>query len=139
MATGTHLLIDCRDVPLDTCLDDGRVLEAMATAARGAGANVLSQVRYRFGHNSPPGFTAFVLLDESHCSAHCYADMRQIAMDIFTCGSTDPWDVLALIREQLDLGAVTVKEVPRFIIAPSLTAEAPIAANGAAMCAGGTL
>jgi len=86
----------------------------MARAATRAGANVISQVRYHFGHNSPPGFTAMVLLDESHVSAHCYADLGLIALDVFTCGETDPRDVLRYIRDEVDLGDVTICEMPRF-------------------------
>lgn len=111
---GKHLLIDCRNVARDVCLDDRQMLNAMARAATKAGANVISQVRYHFGHNSPPGFTAVVVLDESHCSAHCYADTGQIALDVFTCGNTDPRKVLEYIREEIDLGDVTVLEQPRF-------------------------
>ncbi len=92
------------------------MLRAMARAASRAGANVVSQVRYHFGHNSPPGFTAFVLLDESHCSAHTYADMGLVALDVFTCGQTDPNDVLAYLREEIDLGEVSVRELPRFLL-----------------------
>ena len=91
----------------------------MARAATKAGATVISQVRYHFGHNSPPGFTAVVLLDESHVSAHCYADTGQIALDVFTCGTTEPKDVLRYIREEIDLGTVTFKEEPRFVKADS--------------------
>ena len=67
----------------------------MARACERAGANVISQVRYRLGHDSPGGFTAMCLLDESHISAHTYADAGLIALDVFTCGDTDPkriWD-----------------------------------------------
>lgn len=88
----------------------------MARAATRAGATVISQVRYHFGHNSPPGFTAMVLLDESHISAHCYADLGLIALDVFTCGSTNPRDVLRFMREDVDLGDVTIREMPRFPI-----------------------
>lgn len=91
----------------------------MARAAEKAGANVISQVRYHFGHNSPPGFTAVVVLDESHCSAHCYAETGQIALDVFTCGNTDPRMVLKYIREEIDLGDVTVLEQPRFFQGPN--------------------
>tara|TARA_R110002111_G_scaffold262504_1_gene338903 strand:+ start:73080 stop:73415 length:336 start_codon:yes stop_codon:yes gene_type:complete len=88
----------------------------MARGATRAGATVISQVRYHFGHNSAPGFTAMILLDESHCSAHCYADLGLIALDVFTCGDTDPNDVLRYIREDIDLGDVSVLEMPRFPI-----------------------
>ena len=114
MDKGRHLLIECRNVDRNVCLDDGRMLDVMARAAKRTGATVISQVRYQFGHASPPGFAAFVLLDESHCSAHSYADLGQIALDIFTCGSTDPRDILARIREEIDLGEVTTTLINRF-------------------------
>lgn len=115
MARGKHLLIDCRNVSRELLLDDARVLDVMARAAKKAGSTVISQIRYKFGPDSPPGFTAIVMLDESHCSAHCYADLGLLAMDVFTCGKTDPWDVLRYIREELDLGDVTVDEQLRFV------------------------
>ena len=114
---GTHLLVDCREVSRDVCLNDGLVLNAMATAASRAGATVLSQVRYHFGHDSPPGFTAAILLDESHCTAHSYADLGLVALDVFTCGNTDPRDVLKYMREIVDLGEVTIQVVERLEVA----------------------
>lgn len=114
MGKGTHLLIDCLNVPDHVCHDDESMLNAMARAATRAGAKVISQSRYHFGHNSPPGFAALIMLDESHCSAHCYAEENQIALDVFTCGGTDPWRVLEFIREEIDLGDVFAKEMERF-------------------------
>jgi S-adenosylmethionine/arginine decarboxylase-like enzyme len=35
---------------------------------------------------TPPGFTAVCLLDESHVSAHCYSAIGLLAIDVFTCG-----------------------------------------------------
>ena len=42
------------------------------------------------GSESPPGFAAVVLIDESHVSAHCYSESGLLAIDIFTCGDSDP-------------------------------------------------
>ena len=123
MERGKHLLVDCRNVSRDVCLNDGAMLGAMARAANRAGANVISQVRYQFGHNSPPGFTAVVVLDESHCSAHTYADLGLIALDVFTCGHTDPADVLAYLREEIDLGDVSIRELPRFVLDPHMEGQ----------------
>jgi S-adenosylmethionine decarboxylase len=111
---GTHVLIDCRDVRREVCLDDRRMLETMARSAERAGATVISQVRYRFGSDSPPGFTAVVVLDESHCSVHTYADFGLMAIDIFTCGTTDPHAILEHIRADIDLGETEVREIRRF-------------------------
>jgi S-adenosylmethionine decarboxylase len=115
---GIHLLVDCREVAREVCLDDGRMLEVIAVAAKRAGCRVISQVRYRFGSDSPPGFALAVLLDESHCSAHSYAELGLIALDIFTCGSANPLDVLTYIRQEIDLGDVTVENVHRFVTDP---------------------
>lgn len=116
MHKGKHLLIDCTGVSKEICLNDALVLKVMAEAAERAGATVVSQIRYKFGAESPPGFTAVVMLDESHCSAHSYADLGLIAMDIFTCGNTDPENVFRFIREDLDLGEVKVSVIERFYI-----------------------
>jgi S-adenosylmethionine decarboxylase len=129
---GKHLLVDCRNVSRDVCLDDGAMLAAMARGATRAGANVISQVRYQFGHNSPPGFTAVVVLDESHCSCHTYADLGLVALDVFTCGRTNPRDVLAYIREEIELGDVSIRQVPRFILEPQTEGaleEEPVATS----------
>ncbi|GAB4269453.1 MAG: adenosylmethionine decarboxylase [Deferrisomatales bacterium] len=129
MSKGRHLLVDCWNVDRQVCLDDKRFLEAMARAATRAGANVISQVRYHFGHNSPPGFTAVALLDESHVSAHSYADDGLIALDVFTCGTTDPAEVLRCLREEIDLGEVRVREMPRFHGPTSAEEEVWVAAD----------
>ena len=73
-------------------------------------------MRYRFGDDSPPGFAVVVLLDESHCSAHSYADLGLVALDIFTCGRASPRDVLAGITARIPLGEVSVREVARFLV-----------------------
>lgn len=117
MQKGNHLLVDCRNVARETCLDDKTLLDVMARAATRAGATVVSQIRYKFGQDSPPGFTCIVMLDESHVSAHTYADLGLIALDVFTCGSTAPADVLQHIRDEVDLGDVYVRDVPRFLTA----------------------
>ncbi|HEV8003136.1 MAG TPA: adenosylmethionine decarboxylase [Planctomycetaceae bacterium] len=129
---GKHLLVDCRNVSRDVCLNDGAMLAAMARGAKRAGANVISQVRYQFGHNSPPGFTAVVVLDESHCSCHTYADLGLVALDVFTCGRTNPRDVLDFIREEIELGDVSIRQMPRFILEPQTEGaleEEPVATS----------
>ena len=114
MYKGKHLLVDCRNVPREICLDDRFLLIALAEAAEQAGATVISQIRYKFGSESPPGCTAIVMLDESHCSAHTYADQGLVALDFFTCGTTDPWRVWRLIEAKLPGVEATVREVDRF-------------------------
>jgi S-adenosylmethionine decarboxylase len=95
-------------------MNDQLLLESMAQAAQDAGATVISQIRYQFGGNSPAGCTAIVMLDESHCSVHTYADLGLLALDIFTCGGTDPRAIWESLRARLGLAEVFVRVVPRF-------------------------
>ena len=44
---------------------------------------------------------AVVLIDESHITAHCYADRGLLAVDCFTCGDTDPEFIAAYLDERL--------------------------------------
>ena len=53
------------------------------------------------GSESPSGFAAVVLIDESHVTAHCYSDEGLLAIDVFTCGPHDPEHVVELIHEGL--------------------------------------
>lgn len=98
MAKGKHLLVDCRNVPKEICEDDKTFLNLLSSAAEKADSTVILQVRYRLGHNSPPGFACIVLLDESHCSAHSYSELGLIAIDIFTCGDTHPRKVFEILK-----------------------------------------
>jgi len=111
---GKHLLIDCHHVSRELCLNDQLLLETMAEAAKFAGATVISQIRYQFGNNSPAGCTAIVMLDESHCSVHTYADLGMLAMDIFTCGHTDPEVVWEFVRDRLSIEHASLRMVGRF-------------------------
>ncbi len=89
-------------------------METLAEAATLAGSTVISQIRYKFGDDSPPGCTAIVMLDESHCSVHTYADLGLMAFDMFTCGTTEPRDVWAHVQGRLGLESADVREVVRF-------------------------
>jgi S-adenosylmethionine decarboxylase len=45
---------------------------------------------------------------------HTYADSGLVAMDVFTCGSTNPWDVWLYVRSELELEDARYREVRRF-------------------------
>ena len=72
--------------------DDGEwMLQVLRDCVHRAGIKeVHAHVAQFAGSESPPGFAAVVLIDESHVSAHCYSDSGLLAIDIFTCGGSDP-------------------------------------------------
>ncbi len=118
-AKGFHVILDISGVPAEVCEDDQAILDVLVRAAKDAGTTVINTCRYHFGHNSPPGCTCFVLLDESHISAHSYADLGLLAVDIFTCGDTaaEKADlIVSVFREWLPRAEIRFTRLPRFLL-----------------------
>ena len=54
------------------------------------------------------------MLDESHCSVHTYADLGLLAMDIFTCGDTNPMEIWENLSRKLGIDRADLRMVSRF-------------------------
>jgi S-adenosylmethionine decarboxylase proenzyme len=81
-------------------LVDTRVLmSTLLRAVEMAGATVVGRAEHTFESG---GFTAVVLLSESHASIHTYPEYRACFVDLFTCGDSclaEQFDVV--MREYL--------------------------------------
>ena len=90
-AHGGHVVLDYTGYssPME---DDGVwMLQVLRRCVQRAGVKeVHSHVEQFDGTDSPPGYAAVVLIDESHVSAHCYSVRGLLAIDIFTCGGSNP-------------------------------------------------
>ena len=94
---GAHVFADYSGVfPRDgSALSAESIFASLVAATEASGVRVVGQLLSVFdGSVSPLGFAAVVLIDESHVSAHSYADEGLLAVDAFTCGGTNPDDVL---------------------------------------------
>lgn len=47
------------------------------------------------------GFTSVILLDESHITCHSYTKRGLLALDVFTCGKTNPEIIANYIKEKI--------------------------------------
>ncbi|HEX5660796.1 MAG TPA: adenosylmethionine decarboxylase [Polyangiales bacterium] len=92
------MLVECRGCRREV-LDDREALEeALRAAARAIGATVISAAFHAF---SPHGVTGVLLLAESHLSIHTWPEYGYSAVDLFTCGNSDPRAALPVLREAL--------------------------------------
>ncbi len=114
MSKGTHIILDCQNVPRNVCLNDRRVLKVAVEAAVAGGATIINTSRYRFGHDSPPGCTVFIMMDESHVSVHTYADEGKIAIDVFACGSANAQTIADQLKAKLELKESKQRKLERF-------------------------
>ncbi len=90
-ARGGHVVLDYTGYSPPVDEDGAWMLQVLRDCVNRAGIReVHAHVAQFDGSESPPGFAAVVLIDESHVSAHCYSESGLLAIDIFTCGDSDP-------------------------------------------------
>lgn len=84
---GKHFLLDlygCSSVLLN---DERFLIELLENAAICSGATILKTESHKF---NPQGITAFCLLSESHISIHTWPEENKAALDLYTCGESNP-------------------------------------------------
>ncbi len=114
---GSHVLLDYVNYHKSPEGGGEWVLRVLRECVRESGVReVHSHVEIFDGSQSPPGFAAVVLIDESHVTAHCYSERGLLAIDVFTCGDSDADMVADLVHDRL------VSEIPglRLIFRKSL-------------------
>ena len=118
---GTHIMVDYTGFfPKVNNLTDWIISTMEAAVDNAVARRVHSHIEHFDGSNSPPGFAAVILLDESHLSAHCYSTKGWLAIDCFTCGGTDADEIIDYLHRQLLAETPTLKlenraQVRRFL------------------------
>ncbi|KAG5182568.1 S-adenosylmethionine decarboxylase [Tribonema minus] len=99
-AHGSHIMLDFTEWWMPPEEGAEAVMELVRAALREEGVREVHHKAVVLGTRgeSPPGFTAVVLIDESHVTAHCYADRGWLALDVFTCGGASTARVAAAIE-----------------------------------------
>jgi S-adenosylmethionine decarboxylase len=110
---GTHLIVDLWDA---RWLDDiEHVRATLLAAAKAARATVLNVDLHHFSENG--GVSGVVVLAESHISIHTWPETHYAALDIFTCGDSQPHEAVQVLREAFRAGHVGLQEIRRGVIA----------------------
>jgi S-adenosylmethionine decarboxylase len=84
--------------------------DLLENAAEACGAHVLQTISYQF---DPQGVTAICLLSESHISIHTWPEKGEAAVDVFTCGDSQPKIACDIIIEQLNAANFNLDYVER--------------------------
>ncbi len=109
---GTHLLLDIWGAKhLD---DERRIRETLVKAVNDCGATLLEVSLHVYSPNN--GISGVAILAESHMSIHTWPELGYAAVDIFVCGSVDPYKSLPAIREGFEPDKLNVFEVKRGIV-----------------------
>jgi S-adenosylmethionine decarboxylase len=109
---GVHLIIDLRGPHHLTNIEV--IGDIMREAAQACGAHLLEQNYHQFSLNG--GVSGVALLQESHISIHTWPEYEYAAVDIFVCGSIDPYKAIPVLRERFLPESIQVVEVKRGIL-----------------------
>ncbi len=94
MNVGTSYLLDFSGVIQPKYHDRNFLIELLETAAKIGSLTNLGSGGHQFDHSlddntKPGGATAFVLLSESHISAHTWPETGNLVIDVFSCGTEE--------------------------------------------------
>lgn len=103
---GVHLIVDLWGARHLDCPETTR--RALAEAAVAMRATLLEIKIHDFG--DALGVTGVALLAESHISIHSWPEHGYAAVDLFTCGSSDPYNGLPVLQKAFDPGHIQVVE-----------------------------
>ena len=91
---GTHLLIDLHGA---INLNNPQEIETvLRNCAIQCGATILHSHMHHF---NPQGVSGVVVLAESHISIHTWPETGYVALDIFMCGTCNPYESIPLLKE----------------------------------------
>ena len=86
------------------------IISVVKLALEQSNINILSYQEYYFDNNA---VTFVFLLSESHCAVHTYPEHNYIAVDIFTCGASDPTEVLVRLNDIINPEKYIIQDISR--------------------------
>lgn len=98
---GKHILVDYTNFTGDEYRLGEFIYEVLKNAVATTSMKSVHTHLAILSGDTPPGFTCVILLDESHITAHCYSETGLLALDCFTCGSTDTEKVMDYIEAKI--------------------------------------
>jgi S-adenosylmethionine decarboxylase proenzyme len=84
---GTHILLEVTDAPFAVLNSSSQVMGALRAAVAAGGLTVVGEVVHQFPEQ---GFSAVIMISESHLSVHTWPEAGYAAVDLFTCGAAAP-------------------------------------------------
>jgi S-adenosylmethionine decarboxylase len=107
---GKHCTLEVYGVKDDLLNDLDFIDTILRQAAIVSGATILDSVFHQF---QPQGITFILLLAESHISIHTWPEKGCAAIDIYTCGLSNPESAMWHVIEQFKPKSHSTKSFPR--------------------------
>jgi S-adenosylmethionine decarboxylase len=100
---GNHVFLDFVgfiDENLEECC--ANIFQIMKEGIQQTNMKCMFEKMVILKEDTEEGFTSVILLDESHITCHAYTKKGLLALDVFTCGATNPEDVAKYVKTKLE-------------------------------------
>lgn len=110
---GNHILAELYCVETQALNNIKLLIKTLKTGINRAQATCVKTFIHRF---KPYGFTIISVLQESHVSIHAYPERNAVFFDAFTCGKSQPIEILKEVTAFLKPQKTVVNSLRRGII-----------------------
>ena len=109
---GQHVIADLTRISAEALGNGALIMRVLKEALSQQGFHCLKSIEHYFVKGGG-GWTALIILAESHAAVHTYPERGYLALDIFACGSIDPTCVVDALVTKLGAEAVDVRKLSR--------------------------
>ena len=110
MTLGKHCFTEAYGCPFELLNDDQYLKDQIIQSLNKTSLTLLDISSYKF---EPQGVTIVALLSESHISIHTWPEKASAALDVFTCGDTNPEIAMMHMIEALKARDYNLKCIKR--------------------------
>ena len=107
---GKHYLLNLYGCSFVLLNNEHFLIDLLENAAISIGATVIQTISKKF---EPQGVTVICLLAESHISIHSWPEDGRAAVDVYTCGDSNPKIGCDMIIQQLSATGHTLSYIER--------------------------
>ena len=107
---GKHYLLNLYGCSFVLLNNEHFIIDLLENAAISSGATVIQTISKKF---EPQGVTVICLLAESHISIHSWPEDGRAAVDVYTCGDSNPKIGCDMIIQQLSATDHTLSYIER--------------------------
>ena len=107
---GKHYLLNLYGCSFVLLNNEHFLIDLLENAAISSGATVIQTISKKF---EPQGVTVICLLAESHISIHSWPEDGRAAVDVYTCGDSNPKIGCDMIIQQLSATDHTLSYIER--------------------------
>lgn len=109
---GIHLIIEIWQSQNLTSLT--KIRKALVEAVKACGATLLNIDLHKFSPNG--GISGMAIIKESHISIHSWPEYKYAAIDIFVCGTVDPYKAIPVLKKYFKPKKIQIAEMKRGIL-----------------------